>query len=389
MIGLRQAGSVIVHTVETNLRDLLLAGRHSPYLTRHRVEAIVTRTRLVAAAFSGLTVLWIALDALTLPWPEWGALAVIRLLAAVVFVRIAIPVRREWTLSSALILVAVMLSVPLAFFVAAQFLFHGQELSGPAAVNARLYDALPFIVMAGLSIFPLVMAEGAMFAVPVLALAAIGPVAAGDFDWARQLSNLWVLVVILGVYAMAGMIQLHYMMALLRRASHDPLTGAFTRRSGMELLDSQFRIAQEHGLPLTVAFFDVDNFKTINDRFGHDEGDKILRGVAQGLNRLLRQNDAVVRWGGEEFIVVMCGADEAGARIALARILKEWLGYRPDGNLVTASIGVAERLKDQVQDWPQLIDLADRRMYQAKTGGKARCVFAENDVLVSGAKVPA
>ncbi|MBF0269302.1 MAG: GGDEF domain-containing protein [Alphaproteobacteria bacterium] len=385
--GLQALKSAALQYARTQLPDVLFAQGHSTYLTRHRVEAILLRTRMVAGAFSVLTLLWIALDAITLPWPEWGYLAVIRLIASVVFAFVALPPRREWNLAGALAVLALILSIPLSFFLAAQFVFQGVELTGLALINARLYDALPFIVLAGLSVYPLVVSEGLLFALVVLGLAALGPVVAGRFDWTRELTTLWVLAVILGIYAFAGMIQLHYMIALLKRASHDTLTGAFTRRSGMELLDSQFKDSLDRGLPMTLAFFDIDNFKSVNDVHGHDEGDRVLRVASQKLGRLLRQGDSVIRWGGEEFLVVMMGADPQGARIALQRVMQEWLGDRPGGDgPVTASIGVAERIRDGVQDWPQLVELADQRMYKSKSTGKARCTFSDDDVMLPGSE---
>ncbi|MBF0354789.1 MAG: GGDEF domain-containing protein [Alphaproteobacteria bacterium] len=383
--GAREVGRIrssVRQYVQTQLKDVLVATEHSPYLTRHRIDAIVMRTRMVAAAFSLLTFLWIGLDAFTLPWPEWGVLGCIRAGASGVFAFVAFPHKRAWNLQGALFLLSVILAIPLSFFLAAQFLFQDDALSGLALINVRLYDALPFIVLAGLSVFPLVVVEGLLFALVVFVLAILGPVLAGRFEIARELTTLWVMVVILGIYAFAGMIQLNYMIALLRRASHDTLTGAFTRRSGMELLDNQFRTSVEQDLPLSVAFFDLDNFKSINDVHGHDAGDKVLRDAVAKLGRLLRQGDSVIRWGGEEFVVVMTGSSAEGVHIAMQRVMHEWLGSNPGGGPVTASIGVAERTRDKVEDWPQLVELADKRMYQSKTTGKARCTFTDEDVLL-------
>ncbi|MGE5503542.1 MAG: diguanylate cyclase [Actinomycetota bacterium] len=357
------------------LRDLVVAGNHATYLNRHRTDAIVLRVRLVSAAFSGLTLLWIALDALTLPWPGWALLAVLRVAAAAVFTVLAAWPLKPKSLNGALGLLAAMLVNPLVFFVASQFLFSHDLQTPGALLNARLYEALPFVIMAGLGVFPLVAVEGVVFALPVLAVCTLAPVMAGNGDWIRLLSTLWILVLILGIYLLAGMIQLHYMMALLRRASHDPLTGAFSRRSGMELIELQFRMAVERDAPFAVAFVDVDNFKSINDGFGHDVGDRVLRGVADSLTRSLRRGDSVIRWGGEEFVVLLLDADMDGLTIAVNRVLHNWLGLRPDGAAVTASIGVAERRSDGCDDWPDLVDLADRRMYQAKTAGKAHAVL--------------
>jgi diguanylate cyclase (GGDEF)-like protein len=354
---------------------LVLSSDHAAYLTRHRIDAIVMRIRLVSAAFSGLTLLWIVLDAVTLPWPTWGILATLRLVAAVVFIGLAVQPLKPKTLGGALGLLAAMLVNPLAFYLAAQFLFVGAVTDPLALVNARLYEALPFVIMAGLGVFPLVMIEGVLFAAPVLLLACFGPMVAGHGDWVTQITTLWILVLMLGIYLLAGMIQMHYMMALLRRASHDPLTGAFSRRSGMELMELQFRMARERDAPFALAFVDVDNFKSVNDGFGHDVGDKVLRAVAEALGQSLRRGDSVVRWGGEEFVVLLLDANLEGLRIAMTRVVTDWLGARPDGAPVTASIGVAERILDGCDDWPDLVDKADHRMYEAKMSGKAHVIL--------------
>lgn len=356
-------------------RDLVLCSGHAAYLTRHRIDAIVTRVRLVSAAFSSLTLLWIAFDAVTLPWPTWGVLAALRLVSAVIFITLAVLPLKPTTLSGALWLLAAMLVNPLAFYLAAQFLFIGQVVDPLATANARLYEALPFVIMAGLGVFPLVIVEGVLFAAPVLAVVSVGPILAGHGNWVTQITTLWVLLLMLGIYLLAGMIQMHYMMALLRRASHDQLTGAFSRRSGMELVELQFRMARERDAPFALAFVDVDNFKSVNDSFGHEAGDKVLRAVTDALGQSLRRGDSVVRWGGEEFVVLLLDANLEGLRIAMTRVVTDWLGTRPDGAPVTASIGVAERILDGCDDWPDLVDKADHRMYEAKAAGKAHVVL--------------
>lgn len=369
------------------LMELVHTGSHPPYLSRHRAEAVVTRVRLVSAAFAAFTLFWVVLDRLTLPWPVWAELAGLRVVSAAVFAGLAAYSPEKPTLRRAFGLLAVMLANPVVFYVAAQALFVDLPLTGPAQVNARLYEMLPFVVMAGLSVFPLTVIEGLMFAVPILLLTALGPVVAGGFNWVHELTTMWVLMLILGVYMLAGMIQLHYMMALLRRASHDALTGAHTRRSGMEMLDLYFSLARRQDSTLSVLFIDIDNFKSVNDGFGHEAGDKVLRGVAEALNRVLRRADVVVRWGGEEFVILLPNTSRDGCRIVVDRILHDWLGPRPDGALVTASIGAAERIADAADDWPELVDKADHRMYRAKTSGKARCVVDEETAMVPEERV--
>lgn len=368
--------------------DLLSSRHHTPYLARHRLAAVVTRIRLAAAAFSVLTLLWIPLDAMTLPRAQWSVLAAVRVVAVVLFALLALLPEREMRRPGVLALLGAMLAAPMAIYAIAGFLVDAATLTGLAVVNARLYQALPFIVLAGLSLFPLVATEGLMFALPIAAIAAAVQFAHSG-SGADVLSTLWVLALTLGVYLLACAIQLHYMMALLRRASLDPLTGALTRRSGMEVLEFQFRLACDQDTPLAVAFLDIDDFKSINDSFGHDAGDAALRAAAAALGASLRQADVVIRWGGEEFVVVFVNTPLAGVRIVMARILEEWLGQRPDGALLTASIGVAERTADATTDWVRLVGLADTRMYAAKTGGKARCVVGEGLAMLSSQQAAA
>lgn len=376
--------SMIARLQAGRLADLLSAHEHPPYLTRHRLEAVVSRIRLVALTFSVLTLVWIPLDAITLSQGQWIPLAVCRLLAVGAFLGLAMVKERERSRRHVLALLAATLAIPLTLFCAAQLTLAGTPLTGLAAINASLYEALPFIVLAGLAIFPLVAAEGLMFALPILAVTTAVQIAAAGLDAVRLFSTLWVLGLALGVYLLACAIQLHYMMALLHRASRDPLTGALTRRSGVEMIDLHFRLACEQNRPLTIAFIDVDNFKGINDEYGHEAGDQALRTMTAALTQQLRLADSVVRWGGEEFVLLLPNTGMDGVRIVCSRIVEQWFGTRPDGTPLTASIGVAERIGDAAGDWSQLVKLADERMYAAKKAGKACCVLGTGVVIRAG-----
>lgn len=368
--------------IPSRFGEMWSAADHPPYFTRHRADAIVARVRIVSAMFAALTLFWIALDHLTLPWPLWGVMAALRTVSAAVFAALAVWPQHLPTRTRSLLLLAVMLGNPLVFHLFAEAMFAGVVLDDAGQVNARLYGMLPFVVIAGLSMFPLTVLEGLFFVAPVVAAASLGPVIMGRFDWTQQLPTVWVLLLITGVYLLSGMTQLQYMMALLRKASHDPLTGSFARRSGQEMVELYFQIARQRGAPLTIAFLDIDNFKSINDRYGHEAGDEMLRQTAERLNGYIRRGDVVVRWGGEEFLMLLPDTDADGARVVMRRVVSEWLGTRPDGTPLTASIGVAERMADHVTDWPELVDAADRRMYQAKHAGKARCMLPVGPPLI-------
>jgi diguanylate cyclase (GGDEF)-like protein len=357
--------------------DLISTRNHTAYLARDRLHAVVTRTRLVAGAFSVLTLLWIVFDSATLSADHLRVLATCRALAAIVLALVALAPEHEHSEARALTMLGIILALPLAIYGVSQSLFLGAPLNGLAAINSSFYRGLPAIVLGGLSIFPLVAAEGLFFAVMIaLVVAGVQLVLVG-VPVLELLSMLWVLTLAMGVYLLACAFQLNYMMALLRRASHDPLTGALTRRSGVEVLDLYFRLSRDQDTPLSVLFLDADNFKSINDGFGHEAGDQALKDIVATLHALKRQSDVVIRWGGEEFVVLLTNTPVSGARLVVDRILRDWLGARPDGAPLTASIGIAERKTDAATDWSALIALADERMYAAKQAGKASCVDPE------------
>jgi len=136
-------------------------------------------------------------------------------------------------------------------------------------------------------------------------------------------------------------------------------------------------VALRQKAAFAVLFLDVDNFKKINDQFGHDAGDNVLRGVAERLKKLLRRQDIVIRWGGEEFLIALPNTDVPQARDFIARVAAEGFGTCPDGENITVSIGVAECLEDSVEDWEILATLADKRVYMAKQAGRNCYVLKE------------
>jgi len=162
----------------------------------------------------------------------------------------------------------------------------------------------------------------------------------------------------------------------LRLASEDALTGLPNRRAIVGAGERALAHALRYREPLTVAILDVDYFKSINDRFGHDAGDQVLADIGALLRRECRQPDLVGRYGGEEFCILFPHTDRAAAEIAAERILRAARSYRSrqDGGL-TFSIGMAvlEQGWDETVEWPALLKVADQQLYLAKDAGRDQC----------------
>jgi diguanylate cyclase (GGDEF)-like protein len=164
-----------------------------------------------------------------------------------------------------------------------------------------------------------------------------------------------------------------------RRAQTDPLTGVLNRRSLIERLDAACMRAQARGLPISVLFIDLDHFKQINDTNGHAAGDACLSGIIAPIQAELRLSDVIGRYGGEEFVVILSGADATAAHPIAERICRRVSEVRIEGfgspiNL-TCSIGVAS--SDTLGVWGQhLIAHADTAQYAAKRSGRNRVQLA-------------
>jgi diguanylate cyclase (GGDEF)-like protein len=149
------------------------------------------------------------------------------------------------------------------------------------------------------------------------------------------------------------------------------------RRAFLRALDLERVRSMRHAYPLSLLLLDVDYFKSINDKRGHASGDKVLSALARLLQAHARKVDIVARWGGEEFVVVLSGADEAGAEVAAERIraaVQAMVIQDEDGQevRVTISIGACRMITEEPAE--QLIDRADQAMYQAKATGRNRVV---------------
>ncbi|MES9970549.1 MAG: GGDEF domain-containing protein [Candidatus Thiodiazotropha sp.] len=172
-----------------------------------------------------------------------------------------------------------------------------------------------------------------------------------------------------------------------RIAREDPLTGLANRRALFEAMDRLFALAEAAGQPLSLMIIDVDHFKQVNDRFGHQVGDAVLQQVAKTIKQRLRSNDIVGRIGGEEFLAVLPDTPPNGA-MHIAEELRQTLAAKPvlqEGHEieVTISIGLycSERLLT-AETPDAMIATADEALYRAKTKGRNRIEIAKVPAVI-------
>jgi diguanylate cyclase (GGDEF)-like protein len=161
-----------------------------------------------------------------------------------------------------------------------------------------------------------------------------------------------------------------------REAMMDPLTRLWNRRGASVLLKSALAAADTRGTPLTLALLDLDNFKRINDSYGHQIGDEVLRKIASRLIGAVRNNDVVCRMGGDEFLIMMVDTDAPAAGNAAERIrraITDTVVPTRDGAL-PMSVSVGYTVRPPRDDVPveALLERADRALLQAKSAGRNR-----------------
>ena len=160
--------------------------------------------------------------------------------------------------------------------------------------------------------------------------------------------------------------------------SHDPLTNTLNRRGMEQLFEIEVSRCERRGKPMSLAMLDIDNFKQLNDLLGHQAGDQALAHLSTILRQVIRPADAVARFGGEEFVIILPETDLHEAERVIVRVQREltkrFFLHNNEKVLITFSAGVAVRQPGEARD--ALIERADQAMYQAKRAGKNRVTAA-------------
>ncbi|MFM8424287.1 MAG: diguanylate cyclase [Chloroflexota bacterium] len=162
----------------------------------------------------------------------------------------------------------------------------------------------------------------------------------------------------------------------------DSLTGVFNRRYFFELLGYEFSASRRYERPLSLVMFDVDYLKKINDTYGHQVGDELLKKAANVVRGELRTSDVLARYGGDEFVILLSNSSEQDASMVLERIYRELKStiisadHKKLGISISAGIS---SLQPDMEKADQLVMLADRALYVAKNSGRNRVVIFNND----------
>ncbi|MEM1331892.1 MAG: diguanylate cyclase, partial [Actinomycetota bacterium] len=169
----------------------------------------------------------------------------------------------------------------------------------------------------------------------------------------------------------------------------DELTGLANRRRLDEILETEFTTARRNGFPLSILFVDLDDFKLVNDRFGHNVGDQLLTASARRISAAVRDGDFVGRFGGEEFIVVLPGGDRADSDAVAARVIQSFTERTfdlPDGMSLSATASAGVSTCDErtaFETVAEFLHAADLALYVAKRNGKRQFRRSDDDALAS------
>jgi diguanylate cyclase (GGDEF)-like protein len=243
---------------------------------------------------------------------------------------------------------------------------------GVAVYRGSANPALPWMILPAAMIAarfrPQVVIAGVVLTVICLLVATLGlHTATALKDPVPLFVTLALLISVVTIVRALQTAELHHR----SEAILDPLTGLLNRNAlapRFVELSLQARLTQQ---PVCLLLCDVDNFKAINDHYGHDRGDAVLRDIAYVLRKQLRSFELIYRLGGEEFLVVLPGLDHAGGLDVAERLRLAVQDERPAGVTVTISLGLSAGCGEQV-DYDPLFKAADEALYEAKRTGRNR-----------------
>lgn len=361
------------------LGHILTAKSHPQIFGRHRAGVINNRTHVLAILFSLFVAFWACLNFAFFAFPLAVSLTGGLALTAFAFVLLAVACRWTPTIAHARLAIFFLLAISAAAFIFSNELLSGAILTASGKSAAAVYALLPLVLLISLGLFPLVASELILLTFPATSVFAVTYLTDAKFVLPTfEVSSILVVLFLSGIVAAASSIgQLQLMRQMFQESLRDPLTRAINRRSGETILQLHIAQIKRRPAPLCVAFLDLDNFKAINDQFGHDAGDGVLRCMADLLRTSLREGDTLIRWAGDEFLIIMPHAKSGDASQRLETLVERVKFPRIGNTTLTWSGGIAEWPTGVKEfGWQDLIALADARMYRAKGTGRNRVLAA-------------
>jgi len=199
-------------------------------------------------------------------------------------------------------------------------------------------------------------------------------------DYSHPITYLWNFLIRLGFFLIVSYLisELHNTQKIVETlARTDHLTGVTNSRYFLELLEIEIQRSSRYKHPFTLAFLDLDNFKIVNDKFGHDEGDKLITLIANELNCLTRKTDIVARLGGDEFAILFSEAAQKDARYIIEKLEKHLAKTLSDKySFITFSAGVVT-FTTMPHSAKESIKIADQLMYTIKSSTKNGARYLE------------
>lgn len=356
--------------LKTKVLPLMRARHHSLQLVHSRIELILYRVRLTALILSALMLAWVPLDLTFLAWNDVKGVVFARVIASLTLGCMIFYKPRSLTPALAARLMAVMLTIPLVFFFYVNSTLVTITWSKDIQFIKSSYAHFPILIAMMLSLFPLTAVEGIAFSMGITTVTIFSLLIHTSPDFMLvDLGTIWIQLVVTALSVVAAMSQLHFMSGFIEFSTRDDMTKCLKRDFGMTLLDTLLATHARKKHPLTIFFIDLDHFKRVNDTFGHDIGDQVLFNAAEAMRTALRKQDSVIRWGGEEFLVILPDTAMKDVGPILERLEINGFGQLPDGEIQTGSMGIAEVIEDLTGTSSELVKLADDRMYKAKRGG--------------------
>ena len=359
--------------------NLVSARFHDPLLSHQRMQFLADRFGATALFLGIATLAWIPIDItlIGMQSPTIWWLIVGRVIASAFFVALASLRLRSDSRVNGIGALSLTMAAGVVFLAYTHSVI--ASFGGEVGIGHAQYLLMPIALSAGIAIFPLTLIEAlALASAPLTAL--LFEVVHGDGGsfWMHVGTAAGLMGAVTLTTIVCSVSQLKLLIDLQEHAAIDPLTGALARRAGIELLSLTFAQAHRSGAPLSIVLFDLDHFKDVNDRFGHEGGDAVLKEIVHNLRGRIRSQDALIRWGGEEFVLVLPATGGHVAASITANFCGAGLCRKPDGSTQTISAGVVSWPEAAVASWHDMIRTADQRMYAAKALGRNCLVAADS-----------